>query len=163
MFLNNTGHTSQSLRSHGMGGVISPCSLNTDGIIGRSTLHTNLNLFSLSFVYCVKKTTPNSQEVYHERTNIEQNSATTNSASYTMKLSNTTLNKSDSFSMIALHKLNPLANTFIWGCDDDTDLHKKGSMVNTNAIGQNDELLIITFMAFMNVFFYSVSNVDILT
>ena len=79
-----------------------------------------------------------------------------------MKLSNVTLNESpditniyspkilsDSLSMIILHKLNPLAKTFIWRCDDDTDLHKKRSMVNTNAIGQNDELSIITFMAFI--------------
>ena len=135
---------------HGMGGVISPCSLNTDCIIGRNTLHTNLNPFAPSFVYCVIITTPNSQEVYHERTsNIEQNSATTNSASYTMKLSYATLNESpditniyspkilsDSFIMIAIHKLNPLAKIFTWGCDDDADLHDKGSMVTTNAIGR---------------------------
>ena len=43
---------------------------------------------------------------------------------------------SDCVSMIALHKLNPLAKTFIWGRDDDIDLHNKGSMVNTNAIGR---------------------------
>ena len=78
-----------------MGGVISSCSLNTVGIIGSSTLHINLNPFAPSFVYCGKKTTLNSQQVYHERTSsIEQNSATTNSASCTMKLSNATLNDS---------------------------------------------------------------------
>ena len=56
---------------------------------------------------------------------------------------------SDSFSMTALYKVNPFGQTFIWGRDDYTGLHKKGRMVNTNAIGQNDELWIITFMVFI--------------
>ena len=73
-----------------MEGVIFPCSLNTDGIFGRSTLHTNLNPFAPSFVYCVKKL----HQTLKRHIMKEQNSANTNSASYTMKLSNATLNES---------------------------------------------------------------------